>query len=303
MFLPLLELPIDAGTERKLLKSECIHTIDVLDNSLLAFAVCVTVAEDLRVFLQEFIFSHRELIGELSNIPNWEMWRCVESTSDCIKITFADPLVPECLVNINNNDDYFRFRLRRDRSDEPPNSSFFQHDTFEMTVDAENKWSVTLTLADIKCMLCRFKLVVNGKGYWCNEPSNNTTFPIVAYAMRASTESTVPGAVEWHQDRQGRGALLNCIRSMGDSGASTEVLCPVPERSLPYDDFSNAVCIRCDPFPRNRTVVFNGAWYHRAPTNGGSREFLQVDLHHEASNIALVHAFINTCTTAASVRR
>ena len=48
---------------------------------------------------------------------------------------------------------------------------------------------MNLTLADIKCVLCRFVIVANGVGYWCNEltSAEGEGLPIVAYAMRDST--------------------------------------------------------------------------------------------------------------------
>ena len=103
--------------------------------------------------------------------------------------------------------------------------------------------------------------------------------------------------MDFHVDRPPRrdgagGALLNCVRCTDESGsgASTEILRSAP--SDPSDIPGDGQCARCDPFPRNRVVVFNGNWYHRAPRKGGSREFLQVDLNDSEKNIQLVRTFI-----------
>jgi len=277
-----LPLPTE-GIKRPLSHLDTVTTIDV---NIPAFVICKTVPYDVRLWLQEFVDANPEFINSLENVPNFNVWTDIKGL---FKLTFDTKSPGTCVARVN--DKAWTLNLRRKREDLDDDKLFFVHERFELLQESADLWSKQIHIRDLKCVLARFEIVADGRSYWCNEAEETTVFPIIAYGIRAST-AVLPTSLTWHQDRQRRGALLNFIRSMGSEGASTEVLIPLKGRELPYDGISDsALGIRCDPFPKDRTVVFNGAWYHRAPHNGGAREFMQVDLHHEESNIRLVNAF------------
>jgi hypothetical protein len=270
------------------------YEITLIDSSLQRFVVCTTEHMGLKHLLQRFVFANMSFIEGLENVPNLEVWKTMKSTNDAIKLTMLDNNRKVCQVN-----EQLEVSLKSagpwNVVVEDTDNDFFQITWFEMT-KTDDMWSVDIHLSDIGCVLCRFLLVLGDRAYWCN--TVNTTYPIVAYALREQTNTRLTSTLRWHIDRPGRsGPLLNFVRSTGDSGSSTEILLPFEHRVVPYDNFDGAKSVICNPFTRDRTVIFNGQWYHRAPTFGGAREFLQVDFQDETSNKKLVRRFLEWVAT------
>jgi hypothetical protein len=287
-------------------------TLDVFsepsDASPAVFVACVTVKEDVRLLLERFLLWLRvereeATFDRLRNVPNAKLWK--EVTSLDTKIRFRVTVVggvATCVATVDGGSAQHAVPLRPRRAthvDDLPH--FFTETKIDLQTDSASGdgdvLSATVTLRDdLKCSLARFELVAGRHGsYWCNEPPLPATkWPVVAYARRVSSEATVPNALGWHQDRDRRGALLNFVRCTASEGSGTDVLFERTEatymRSASLDERSK--CKTCVPFFKNRTVVFNGAWWHRAPRSGGSREFLQIDLEDAPSNVLLVSAFL-----------
>lgn len=282
-------------------RADDIHTVGPqLDSTGISkFLYCITEPTGLKSLLQRFVDAHINEIDKLKNIPNWNIWKDVMTTNRTInlRVDVDDRGIPIPLCTVNGHIEWKMHLKSLGRWDEYTKEEawhnermFFQ--TVELNLiyktsdDGKNSyWTTSFDISDIGCVLCRFRIILGNRAFWCNDL--NLTFPIVAYAKRESTETTVPTAVQWHQDRdpQRDGALLNLIRSTSNNGSSTEVLWSSP-------DDTTAEIIKCDPFLQNRTAIFNGNWYHRAPKQGGSREFLQVDLQDKESNHTFVELFL-----------
>lgn len=275
------------------------NTLTVINKDLLHFVACTTEPDGVKHLLQCFLFNID--ISELKNIPNWELWKNMPRDFNTnINLSVSKSILDTCNVSINGKD-AVKIKLKRNDDilrdlQDPSYKNFYATTIFRME-DWVTHWTYSLTLNDIGCVLCRFLLVIENTAYLCNMPEDDGDRPIVLYSLRESTDTEVPTALNWHQDKppDRSGALLNFIRSTDDNGgASTEILCPLSNGSLPSPNDEGVECVKCDPFPKNRTVVFNGAWYHRAPKSGGAREFLQVDLQDIESNKKLVNMFLKT---------
>jgi hypothetical protein len=255
-------------------------TVHIIDAELPSFVVCLDEERGAKFLLQRFFFAESDVLSSLNNVPNFDFWQTANSFDFRLDISMENENARTCTVNGSHE-----FRLKRVDDDayelEP---TFFFVDTFKMVKQSDKTWTVSIHLHQLGCVLSRFLLVVGDRTYVANV--SDTVFPVLSYAQRETTE-VVPTARNWHMDRPAdrKGPLLNVVRSMSESGSSTEVLRPNKE-GLAED------IVRCEPFHKNRTVVFNGSWLHRAPEYGGAREFLMVDMHDKPSNFLLVTRFL-----------
>ena len=293
-------LPLRIGTDPETRTASTDATLEILSTSDRAFVACLNVPQGLLKLMQEFIFAHKSAVDNWNNVPNWSTWKTFASHEDEVRIFIPEleSTTKQRRIGIVNDNTELQVQLKRlnpEDSDANRTNPFFQTPKFKAMFRKGGGYEVSFKVSDVGCLLLKFEIELTQELiYECN--TTPTTFPILAHAFRESTEKTVPEAVAWHRDRQPstRGALLNFIRCTSDSCTSTEVLMPVPGVAYPTPDAQSVVC---KPFPRNRTIVFNGAWYHRAPQNGGAREFMQLDLHDIDSNIDAMNLLVEWLKT------
>jgi hypothetical protein len=274
----------DEGYEKQNAKTET--SVRILDETTLSFVVCMHEHIGTKHLFQRFLFENTDLLPTLKNIPNMHIWKHAKTFEFNLDLKMNDPRDKTCLVN-----ESLEMALAKVSDDELESMTvghFFNAPSFTLALN-QGVWSTSFKLNDIGCMLSRFLLFVGDRTYLCNK--TDTVFPILAYSKRESTETTVPTSFVWHVDRaiERKGALLNFIRSTSDRGISTEILRPIPGQQVPYEEQE---AVRCEPFELDRTIVFNGAWYHRAPRSGGAREFMQLDFHDISSNVTATKRFL-----------